>query len=332
MATTLIELKPEGLYCAPADVYIDPWKPVARAIITHAHADHARPGHKFYLAHHQSATVLRLRLGAGIHLSTVGYGKTFRIRGVQFSLHPAGHIPGSAQIKISYKGESWVVSGDYKVEDDGLCTPFEPVRCHTFITESTFGLPVYQWRPQAEVFSEINDWWRQNQAAGKISLLSAYSLGKAQRVLQGLDPTICPIFTHGAVANTNEALKQTGYRLTPTSRVQQGQAKSLYKGGLVICPPSALGTPWAKKFQPYSTGIASGWMQLRGQRRRRAADRGFVLSDHADWPGLLDAIAATGAERVLATHGYAAVLAKFLSDQGLEAQEIQTFFDSETED
>jgi len=332
MSVPLIELAPEGLYCPPADVYIDPWRPVRRAILTHAHADHARYGSSFYLAHHQSAAVLRLRLGRGIHLTTKGYGEPFSIRGVQFSLHPAGHIPGSAQIRIAYRGEVWVISGDYKVEDDGLSTPFEPLQCHTFLTESTFGLPVYQWQPQTAVFSQINEWWQANQQVGKASLLSAYSLGKAQRLLAGVDTSLGPIYVHGAIANTNVALAQDGYRLPSTKRVEAGIPKSAFRQALVVAPPSALGSPWAKKFQPYSTGIASGWMALRGQRRRRAADRGFILSDHADWPGLLQAIEETGAERVLTTHGYAAVLARYLTEKGLQAQEVETFFDGDGED
>ena len=328
----LIELAPEGLYCPPADVYIDPWRPVPRAILTHAHADHARFGCRYYLAHHQSRAALQLRLRAYRNLTTKGYGETFTIKGVQFSLHPAGHIPGSAQVRIEYRGEVWVISGDYKVEDDGLTTPFEPVRCHTFVTESTFGMPVYRWQSQAVVFAEINNWWATNQQEGKASVLTAYSLGKAQRLLCGVNSELGPIYVHGAIGNMNAALAADGYRLPRTLSVTPQMPKAAFRNSLILCPPSALGSPWIKRFQPFSTGMASGWMAVRGQRRRRAADRGFVLSDHADWPGLLQAVEATKAERVLVTHGYSAVLARYLTEQGLEARELETFFGAEEED
>ena len=325
----LIEFRPEGFYCARAKIYIDPWKPVKKAVITHAHADHARKGHQHYLAHHQSRQILKQRLGEDISLETVSYGQAVDRNGVRISLHPAGHIPGSAQIRLEHKGEVWVISGDYKLEDDGLSVPFEPVQCHTFITESTFGLPVYQWTDQKEVFDSINAWWRKNQQEGKTSVISAYALGKAQRLLKGLDLSIGKIYVHGAVWTVNEALQQDNIPLPEVTRVSKEIPKKDYQGGIIICPPSALGTTWMRKFSPYRTAAASGWMTIRGAKRRRALDRGFVLSDHADWIGLNQAVKATGAETVFVTHGYSAVFSKWLTEKGLKAQEVKTQFEGD---
>jgi len=327
----LIEFTDRGLYCPQADVYIDPWRPVPKALITHGHSDHARWGHQAYLATEAAAPVMRHRLGK-IKLQTVAYGRTTTINGVQFSFHPAGHIPGSAQIRVAYQGEVWVASGDYKLEEDGLSEPFEPLRCHTFITESTFGLPIYRWAPQAEVYADINDWWRANQAAGKVSMLFAYALGKAQRLLRALDPDIGTIYTHGAVENTNEVLRAQGISLPQTVRVTKDISPKDYPGNLVLAVPSVLGSSWIKKFKPLALGYASGWMRLRGARRRRAVDRGFILSDHADWPGLLQAIKATGAERVFVTHGYTDIFSRYLREQGYDAQIVKTDYGTEEDD
>lgn len=329
----LIKFNDCGIYCPPADVYIDPWKPVKKALITHAHADHARFGSEEYLVQEDSAPIMRHRLGEDIQLQTLKYGEELKIRGVKFSFHPAGHIPGSAQIRVEHKGEVWVISGDYKTEDDGLSPAFEAVRCHNFITESTFGLPVYHWRPQQEVFKNINDWWQQNAAAGRASLIGGYSLGKAQRILQGLDAGIGPIYTHGAVENTNEVLRRQGIDLPETRLVTPEMKKADFKGAMIVAPPSALGTPWARKFGTHSTGFCSGWMALRGARRRRAADRGFVLSDHADWKGLNEAVKATGAENVYVTHGYKDIYARWLREElGLNAQPVDTLYEGESVD
>ena len=325
---SLLQFNEHGIYCPAADVYIDPWKPVKRALITHGHADHSRWGHQYYLCVDKAKPVIRYRLGP-INVETVQFGEKKTINGVQFSFIPAGHIIGSAQIRVEYKGEVWVVSGDYKLEDDGLAQPFEPVKCHTFITESTFGLPVYKWRDQKDVFADINQWWRKNKAEGKVTVLSGYSLGKAQRIIQHLDPSIGKIFTHGAVENTNEVLRAQGVSLNKTIRVSHVKSKKDFQGGIVIAPPSALGSSWVQRFKPFSTGMASGWMALRGTRRRRSADRGFVLSDHADWMGLNDAIKATGAQRIIVTHGYTAIFKRWLIEQGFDAQEAQTEFEGE---
>lgn len=327
----LLEFTNKGLYCPVADVYIDPWRPVERALITHGHSDHARWGHQHYLCTETAAPVVRYRLGK-IKLETVAFGEKRTINGVEFSFHPAGHILGSAQIRIAHKGEVWVASGDYKLEDDGLAEAFEPIPCHTFITESTFGLPIYQWQPQEQVMSEINAWWRQNQADGKVSVLFAYALGKAQRLLQGLDTSIGTIYTHGAVENTNEIMRQQGVALPETVRVTPAVDRKKLPGHMVIAVPSALGSPWLQKMKPTSLGYVSGWMALRGARRRRSVDRGFILSDHADWTGLNAAVRETGAERVFVTHGYTEVYARWLRSQGLTAEVVSTEYGAEGEE
>lgn len=325
----LLSFRPEGIYCERADVYLDPWKPVKRAMITHGHSDHARWGHKHYLATESAAPVIRYRLGDEINLQTIQYGQKMSINGVDFSFHPAGHIIGSAQIRVAYKGEVWVYTGDFKNEDDGISEPYEQLKCNAIITECTFGLPVYKWQPQQLIFDEINNWWKSNKENGKVSVITAYALGKAQRLIKYLDPSIGTIFTHGAIENTNEIIRQQGFDLQETVRVVQGMKKGDFDGGIVVALPSAIGSPWIKKFRPISVGIASGWMTLRGARRRRAADRGFVLSDHADWPGLNQAIIDSGAERVYATHGYTGIFAQWIEEQGLWAAEVETKFEGE---
>lgn len=326
----LLELTDNGLYCPAADVYIDPWHPVRYALITHGHADHSRPGHQKYLCTHTAKPVMRYRLGRHSHIESVGFGETVRIKGVAFSFHPAGHIPGSAQIRVEHKGEIWVVSGDYKLEADGVCEAFEPVNCHTFITESTFGLPVYRWEPQSVIFDQINQWWRANQREGLVSVLGAYALGKAQRLLRYLDPEIGAIYTHGAIENVTAVLRAQKLRLPSTIRILPTHKKKDFEGSLVLATPGAMNSSWAKRLGPHATGLASGWMQLRGARRRRAADRGFVISDHADWPGLLEAVKATGATRVLATHGYSDLFSRWLSENGWDAKPLDTQFVGES--
>ena len=314
-----------GIYCPAGDFFIDPWRPVDRALITHAHADHARWGHGRYLATHGSLPVMRHRLG-DITAESVGYGETRRIGDATVSFHPAGHVPGSAQIRVEVAGEVWVVSGDYKLGPDGLCEEFEPVRCHSFISECTFGLPVFRWHPQEKVAGEILDWWQSNASLGRFSLLGAYSLGKAQRLLHMLRDGPGPILTHGAVENVNEVLRAQGLALPDTVRVTPDLDAKAHPGALVIAPPSAFGSSWARRFAQASTGFASGWMQLRGVRRRRAMDRGFVVSDHADWPELHRAIKDTGAENIYVTHGYTDIFARHLNEIGYNARVVPTEF------
>jgi len=327
----LLQFTPKGIWCAQADVYIDPWKPVKKALITHGHADHSRYGSDAYLVTETAAPVIKYRLG-DIKMETIRFGKKITINGVDFSFHPAGHILGSAQIRVEYKGEVWVASGDYKLEDDGLAEPFEPVKCHTFITESTFGLPVFNWRPQKEIFADINAWWRKNAEEGKVTFITGYSLGKAQRILQGLDMTIGKVYTHGAVENINDVVRSQGIELPETTRVTREISPKDYPANLVLAPPGALNSAWMKKFKPLSVGIASGWMAMRGARRRKAAERGFVLSDHVDWKDLNRAVEATGAERVIVTHGYTSIYTQYLQEKGLKAQAAVTEFTGESID
>jgi len=319
----LVIQRPEGLYCPPGDFYIDPWRPVPRAIITHAHADHARTGHGHYLAAAPAAGVLHARLGA-IDLQTLAYGERITHHGVTLSLHPAGHVLGSAQVRLEHGGQVWVASGDYKVAPDPTCAAFDPVRCDVFITESTFGLPIYRWRDDAEIFADINAWWQANADAGRASVLCCYSFGKAQRILAGVDASIGPIVVHGAVEPLNQAYRAAGVALPPTQLATELTDRNAYRGALVLCPPGAAASTWVRRFGDFSNAFASGWMQLRGARRRGSYDRGFVLSDHADWPGLMGAIAATGAPRVIVTHGSIPVMVRHLTEQGLAAEAFQT--------
>ncbi len=328
----LIVQRPEGLYCPPGDFYIDPWRPVDRAVITHAHADHARRGHGHYLAAAPAEGVLRARLGE-VTLQPLAYGEAVEHHGVRISLHPAGHVLGSAQVRLEHGGQVWVASGDYFVsgagDDNRTCAPFEPVRCDCFITESTFGLPIYRWRPQREVFADIDAWWRANAQAGRASVLMGYSFGKAQRLLAGVDASIGPILVHGAVEPLNAAYRAAGVPLPPTRLATEVNDKAELARALVIAPPSVAGSAWMKRFGEFADAFASGWMQLRGARRRQGVDRGFVLSDHADWPGLQRAIAATGASRVIVTHGYEAVMVRWLEEQGLQAGSFRTEYGEE---
>ncbi len=326
----LIVSTPEGLYCPPGDFHIDPWRPVPRAVITHGHADHARFGSGSYFCHRLTAPVLRRRLGA-VSCEAVDYGATTSRNGVEVSLHPAGHIPGSAQIRVSRAGEVWVVSGDYKIEADGLSAPFEPVSCHAFVSESTFGLPIYRWPDAAFIGAEINAWWAQNAEDGRASVIFAYALGKAQRILSLVDPSIGPIFCHGAIGPINEIFCAAGIALPPVTAIA-GADKGSFARALIVAPPSAARGPWLRRFGSCSDAFASGWMQVRGNRRRRGVDRGFVLSDHADWPGLLAAIDATGAERIFLTHGFVQPLGRYLCERGLDARPMATEYGDDGQD
>lgn len=323
MAADLVVHRPEGLYCPPGGFYIDPWRPVARAVITHAHSDHARAGNAHYLAAAPAEGVLRARLG-DIVLQTLPYGQALVHNGVRISLHPAGHVLGSAQVRLEHEGQVWVASGDYKVAPDRTCAPFEPVRCDVFITECTFGLPIYRWCPDEEVFAGINAWWARNVEHGRASVLTCYSFGKAQRLLSGVDPSIGPIIVHGAVEALNRAYRDAGVELPSTRMVTEVKDKADLRRALVVCPPSAAASPWMRRFGDAQTAFASGWMQVRGNRRRGGYDRGFVLSDHADWPGLLWAIEATGASRIIVTHGSAAIMVRHLRERGWQAEAFET--------
>lgn len=328
----MLEFTDKGIFCPQADVYIDPWKPVKSAIITHGHSDHARKGNQKYLCQLDTIPILKLRLGEEITVQGLAYDQEILINGVKISLHPAGHIIGSAQVRLEYKGEIWVVSGDYKLMSDGLSVPFEPVVCHHFITESTFGLPIYKFPTATEVYDNINQWWRQNAAEGYNSIVVAYALGKSQSILQHLDQSIGEVYLHGAVANVNNALNKIGYNF-PGSWVNPEMDSKSIKGSMIITPSSSLGTPWISKFNPSRTAICSGWMKLRGARRRSGVDRGFVLSDHCDWGQLNEAVLATGAENIYVTHGYQNTYSKWLTEKyHLNAVEIKTQFEPATGD
>lgn len=324
----LIEFTDKGLFCAAGQFYIDPWKPVAKAVITHAHSDHARWGSQYYLCHHDTKPLLQLRLGDN-NYESMSWGDSSYMNGVKVSLHPAGHMIGSSQVRVEYKGEIWVVSGDYKTEDDGISNAFEPVRCNTFVTESTFGLPIYNWKPQSEIYQNIKDWITANCEEQKTSVLIAYSLGKAQRLLQPISETGRKIYLHGAVWNAHQALIKAGWQLPEVERVWQDAPKDIYRGHVVIAPSSAESSPWIKRFTPYAIGICSGWMQVRGNVRRKNADAGFVLSDHADWKGLLQTIKATNAEKVFVTHGFQSAFSRYLNENGIQAAEVKTEYGGE---
>lgn len=328
-STPLLAFTPRGIHCPAADVYIDPWRAVDRAIITHAHSDHARRGSRHYLASRITKPLMHARYGEDLSIDTLGHGETVTVNGVRFSLHPAGHIPGSTQVRVEYRGEVWVATGDHKRHADGLSAPFEPIRCHTFITECTFGLPIYRWRPPQEVFTEIDAWWRGNAAQGICSIISAYSLGKAQRVMKSVDHSIGPILVHGAVAHMNQVLEQAGLSLPVWEQVTRETPKERFRNALVIAPGSSLGTTWSNRMRPYRTSMASGWMRLRGWRRRSNIDKGFVLSDHADWDALLQAVRDTGAERIIATHGYTDLFSRYLRGIGYDATAESTEFTGE---
>ncbi|WP_158975361.1 ligase-associated DNA damage response exonuclease [Cellulophaga sp. L1A9] len=327
MKNPLLQFTNKGIYCSAAKVYLDPWKPVDKAIITHGHADHSRYGHKSYITHHRNVPIISHRLGE-INVSGVAWGETFSINNVKFSLHPAGHIIGSSQIRVEHKGEVWVFTGDYKTENDGISTPYEVVKCDSFITECTFGLPAFKWTPQQEVMESINNWWLENQAEGKTSILFGYSLGKAQRLLKYLNPEIGKIYTHGAIENMTEVLRPL-VDFPETTLITKETKKQDLLGNIVLAPPSAHGSTWIKKMVPYVTASASGWMTFRGARRRRAIDKGFVLSDHCDWTGLLESIKATGAEKVICTHGYADIFSRYLREQGYDARTEETQYGDE---
>ena len=314
---TLLTFNDRGIYCPLADIYIDAWKPVDKVIVSHAHADHSRFGHKFYLAHKYSVPIMKHRLG-NINVEGKNWGEKFTINGVQFSLHPAGHVIGSSQIRVEYKGEVWVYSGDYKIVNDNLSTPFELVNCNTFITECTFGLPAFKWKEQNLVYQEINSFWKECKANNQTAVIFAYSLGKAQRLIANLDLSIGQIYTHGAVENINEVIRK--YKNLPqTQRITKNTKKEDIIGNLVIAPPSTNGTSWLKKMVPYVTSSTSGWMTFRGARRRRAIDRGFVLSDHCDWNDLIKTIKQTNAENIICTHGYKEIFSKYLNEIGYNA-------------
>ena len=331
MTSDILRVTDRGLYCEPGGFYVDPWRPVDRAVVTHAHSDHACYGCRNYLGSIASRELFRLRLPHDSEFQLLEDHDSVTIGGVRISLHPAGHILGSVMVRLEYRGYVVLVTGDYKLGTDPTCRPWQPVKCHLMVTESTFGLPIYRWEEQQMTFDAINAWWRESASQGKCCLLYGYAVGKSQRLLAGLDASIGPIYTHGAVEKGNDAYRQSGVLLPNTTAVSALPKSTSYAGAMVIAVPSAHGTPWMRRFGEVSTAMASGWMTIRGARRRRAVDRGFALSDHADWPGLLDAVKACEPEDVWVTHGYTAVMSRHLQSLGYRAISINTRYGNEEE-
>lgn len=321
----LVKFTKKGIYCIPGKFYLDPWYPVEYAIISHGHADHARWGNKHYLCHNQSKAILQHRIGADISIESLPYNEYKVINGVKVSFHPAGHILGSAQIRLEYKGYIVVFSGDYKTQPDFITTPFEPVKCHEFITESTFGLPIYKWKSEEELQKELQDWIVQNQQNNRTSVFLGYSLGKAQRIMK-LVENVEEIYVHSAIHSLNKAIENSGITIPTTKLLTADFKKTEIQNKIVILPPALLGSKMIKKIPNAATAICSGWMQIRGNRRWKGVDAGFAVSDHADWNGLLSAVKATEAEKVYVTHGSQAVFSKYLNEIGIEAHELKTEF------
>lgn len=329
---TLITVRPQGLYCQPGDFFIDPWQPVDRALITHGHSDHARYGSAHYIATQESAPILRHRLGATIGLQAVAYGKPLKLGATWVSFHAAGHVLGSAQIRVEYKDEVWVASGDYKRCADPSCAAFEVVPCDRFITEATFALPIYRWQSGAATVAQIYDWWQADDQ--RPAILFCYAFGKAQRILSELAQlSDRPVYLHGALVTLTDLYRAQGVTMVPTLATSAMPRSHGYRGDLVLAPPSAYRSSWMQRFKQPRTAFASGWMAVRGARRQKGYDRGFVLSDHADWPGLIQTIRQTGASTVYVTHGQSEVLSRYLQEAlKIQAMPLKTLYAEATEE
>ncbi|WP_162073341.1 ligase-associated DNA damage response exonuclease [Chryseobacterium fistulae] len=328
----LITFTNKGIYCPQGNFYIDPWRPVDLAIITHGHADHARWGMKKYLCHHFTKPILHQRIGTDIQCQSVEYGEVITLNGVKVSLHPAGHIIGSAQIRLEYKGYVSVVSGDYKIQNDGLSTPFELVKCNEFVTESTFGLPIYHWLEVEDLNKKLQNWVLLNRENQKTSVFIGYSLGKAQRIMEAVE-NVGNIHVHYSIGKLNEAFEKVGIHLPSYEIPDFRENTKQLQNEIVIVPPALLDSNIIKKIPNPAIAICSGWMQVRGARRWRSADAGFAMSDHADWNGLLEVVKATEAEIVHVTHGQTEVFSKYLNEIGMKADIVETLYgdDDETE-
>jgi len=329
MPEPLVVSTENGLYCPAGDFHIDPWRPAPRAVITHAHGDHLRAGHGHYHFAARGAELIAHRLPEGFAGTAHDYGARFTLGGAQVSFHPAGHVLGSAQIRIEADGAVWVVSGDYKRDPDPTCEAFEVVPCDTFISEATFALPVYRWAPTPQVVGELARWWATNRDRGVATVVFCYALGKAQRVLAELGQfTRETVLLHGALLGLVDAYRAAGTDLPPTAPATSASRRD-YSGALILAPPSAAGSPWMRRFGDHVTGFCSGWMQVRGDRRRRGYDRGFVISDHADWPSLLRTFREVAPSRVLLTHGYSDAMVRYLNESGTPAAALSTAFGGE---
>ncbi|MET0293062.1 MAG: ligase-associated DNA damage response exonuclease [Steroidobacteraceae bacterium] len=329
MPEPLVLTTANGLYCPAGGFHIDPWRPVERAVITHAHGDHLRNGNAHYDYSAAGASVVASRLVAGFSGTPHEYGETFELGNARVSLHPAGHVLGSAQVRIEAEGQVWVVSGDYKRDPDPTCAPFEVVPCDVFISEATFALPVYRWPSTPQTVAELKAWWDVNRDRGVATVVFCYALGKAQRVLAELAAlTNETVYVHGALLPLIEDYRAAGITLVPTAPATSA-AKRDYAGALVLAPPSAAGSTWMRRFGEHVTAFCSGWMQVRGNRRRRGYDRGFVISDHADWPSLLRTFREVDPRRVLLTHGYSDAMVRYLNETGVAAEALATAFSGE---
>ncbi len=334
-----VRAAPDGLWCEAGGFHVDPWKPVERAVITHAHADHFSFGCGSYLCTPETAALLRVRLGEEAHIEPLDYGRLLRIGDARVSFHPAGHILGAAQVRIQPAGacgDVWVVTGDYKTDPDETCRAFEPVSADVFLTESTFGLPIYRWPDERSVRAAINAWWRDNRDAGRTSIILAYALGKAQRVLAGLEAAVGPIGLHGAMRRLTDVYRRFNVKLPETVHANEETAAELRGRGLILAPPSVLRSRWLRRFagpEGVRTAMASGWMRIRGRRRWLSVDRGFILSDHADFNGLIRAVKQSGAPRIGVTHGYAEPFARWLTErEGLETFTLPTRYTGEMDE
>jgi len=326
----ILTLTKKGLYCELGDFYIDPWAAVDLAIITHAHADHARRGMGNYISTISSIPILKKRLGSEIKLVSYDYGEVFQLGEVEVSLHPAGHILGSAQVRIQHKEEVWVFTGDFKRNEDSTCEPFEVVPCDVFISEATFSLPVYKWPSFESEVEQIYEWWMKNKSEGVNSVLCCYALGKAQRLIAGLRKfTDEAIWVHGTIDEINNCYTEAGYSWPNVEKIPLGKEK--ISSSMILCPPSALGTPWIKRLSTKKVAFASGWMRLRGNRRRKGYERGFVVSDHADWPSLIQTVRETGCKKVYFTHGHTDAIVKYLKETGTRAYDLKMPFDLDGE-
>ncbi len=346
MAEALLHPDAAGLYCQPGGFHIDPWLAVDVAVITHAHSDHARGGSKLYYCAAPTAPLLRIRLGAQYDIRGIPYGEVFALGATRVSFHPAGHVLGSAQVRVEAgprgSSEVWVASGDYKRAADPTCAGFEVVPCDTFITEATFALPIYRWDDPAVTGSEMWEWWEMCAGSERACVLLGYSLGKVQRALaeiaraaKAAGKSVGPIFSHGAPAALTQAYRDAGVELPEVKPMPEKSKPANLAGSLTIAPPGAAGSSWMRRFgadDRYQTAFASGWMRIRGVRRRGAYDRGFVLSDHADWPGLVETIRQTGASRVLVTHGNIDSFVRYLRETGVQAEALRTVHGTEEED
>ncbi len=328
----LLAAAPAGLFCAPGGFHVDPWAPAGTAVITHAHADHLRAGSERYLCAAPAVPLLERRLPPGTRIEGVAYGQRLRLGEATVSLHPAGHVLGSAQVRIEAQGRVWVATGDFKRAPDPTCAPFEVVPCDVLVTEATFALPIYRWRPAGDVMREVLAWVESCAARGRAAVLFCYALGKAQRLLAELAAlTERRVWLHGAMAPLVEVYRAAGVRMLPCALVTEAPRGARFAGELVLAPPSAHRSPWLRRVGDLETGLASGWMRVRGVRRRRGFDRGFALSDHADWPALLRTVRESGARRVLVTHGHADALVRQLREDGLEADALATEFQGEAD-